>query len=115
MINRDFHVTFWADEGVLREPVDLDAALTFVRSRYDLSLGLWDLARDPALRTTLLQREESPQPAAGPVSVPSELATKLAEKATHRRNAEATKLDGRRRHRQNSSNESSAKHSQEIT
>ena len=36
---------------------DLDAALTFVKSRYDLNLGLWDLARDPVLRT-LLQRQD---------------------------------------------------------
>jgi hypothetical protein len=97
VISHDFHVTFWADEGALRDPVDLDAAFKFVRSRYDLNLGLWDLARDPALRATLLQREEVPQPTARPASVPSELATKAAEKATERREAEAEELEGRRR------------------
>ena len=97
VVSHDFHVSFWADEGVTRDPVDLDAALTFVKSRYDLNLGLWDLARDPVLRATLLQREELSQPVTGPAAVPSELAAQSAEKATNRQQAETTELDGRRR------------------
>jgi hypothetical protein len=98
VINQDFHITFWADQGAVRDPVDLDAALTFVRSRYDLSLGLWDLARDPVLRATLLQREELPPATSAPASVPAELAAKATEKAAERREEKAVELDARRKH-----------------
>jgi len=97
VISHDFHVTFWADEGVLRDPVDLDAALTFVKSRYDLHLGLWDLARDPVLRT-LLQREEPSRTGTSSMSVPTELAVMADEKAARRQEAKAAEAEGRGQH-----------------
>jgi hypothetical protein len=100
VLSHDFHITFWADEGEVRDAADLDAAMTFVKSRYDLNLGLWDLAREPALRETLLEREAIALPSAAPTVVPGELAAKATEKATERREAEAAELDGRRRHHQ---------------
>lgn len=84
----------------MRDAADLDAAMTFVKSRYDLNLGLWDLARDPALRETLLEREAIAPPSAAPTVVPGELVAKATEKATEPREAEAAELDGRRRHHQ---------------
>lgn len=98
VIGHDFHTTFWADQGAVRDPVDLDAALTFVRSRYDLKLGLWDLARDPLLRTTLLQREEIEQPRRSRTAAPAELVAKAKEKADERQEEEEAHRDGRRRH-----------------
>lgn len=98
VIGHDFHVTFWADQGRMQDPVDLDAALTFVRSRYDLKLGLWDLARDPLLRATLLQREEVEEPSRTRVAAPAELVTKAKDKAEERREDKEAELDGRRRH-----------------
>lgn len=98
IIGHDFHVTFWADQGAVRDPVDLDAALTFVRSRYDLDLGLWDLARDPLLRATLLQREEREQPKRSRTPAPAELVTQAKEKAEQRCEDKEAELDGRRRH-----------------
>jgi hypothetical protein len=98
VIGHDFHITFWADRGRIQDPVDLDAALTFVRSRYDLKLGLWDLARDPALRTTLLQREEIERPKRTRTAAPAELVRRAKEKADERREEKEAELDGRRRH-----------------
>lgn len=98
VIGHNFHVTFWADEGSVRDPVDLDAALTFVRSRYDLNLGLWDLARDPVLRETLLQRSETDQPKRSRTAAPTELVTKAKEKADERQAEEEAQREGRQRH-----------------
>jgi hypothetical protein len=98
VIGHDFHITFWVDQGAVRDPVDLDAALTFVRSRYDLSLGLWDLARDPLLRATLLQREEIEQPKRSRTAAPAELVTKAKEKADERQEEEEAQRNSRRRH-----------------
>lgn len=98
VIGHDFQPTFWADQGAVRDPVDLDAALTFVRSRYDLNLGLWDLARDPLLRATLLQREEIEPPRRSRTAAPSELVTKAKEKADERQTEAEAQRDGRRRH-----------------
>lgn len=97
IVSHDLHVTFWAEAGVVRDPVDLNAALTFVKSRYDLDLGLWDLARDPVLRT-LLQREEQPRTATSAASVPSGLRRKADLAASARQDAKAAELEGRRRH-----------------
>ncbi len=89
VINHDFRITFWADEGAVEIQL-IYAALTFVKSRYDLNLGLWDLARDAALRETLLTREGIAAPIERPAVVPEELARKATEKAAERQEAEAT-------------------------
>jgi len=96
VIDHDFRITFWADQGTIRDPVDLDASFTFVRSRYDLDLGLWDLARDPVLRSTLLQRDEVQQPKKTRAAAPAELVAKAKEKADERQEADAEQREGRR-------------------
>lgn len=98
VLSHDFRVTFWADQGVLRDAADLDAAFRFVQSRYDLNLGLWDLARNPALRETLLAPEEVAPAAVTPAVVPRALAAQASEKAEARSIAEATEREGRLRH-----------------
>lgn len=70
VVSHDFHVTFWADQGAIRDPADLDAALTFVKSRFDLNVGLWDLARNPALRKALLAPAGIAAPVATPAAIP---------------------------------------------
>lgn len=59
LIDHSIKVSFWADRGELREAADLDAAHKFALSRYDLNVGLLDLARDRILRTSLLTRRSS--------------------------------------------------------
>lgn len=98
VLSHDFHITFWADDGALCDPADLEAALTFVKSRYDLKLGLWDLARDRALRETLLRREQMAQPPTPRVAVPEELSAKASEKAAEQRETKAAELEARHRH-----------------
>ncbi len=77
----DFRITDVLDRGVPRNAADLEAALTFLLSRYDLDVGVWDLVRDPGLRTSLLspgKREVSPTGAAG---VPEALQAEANERA----------------------------------
>jgi len=86
VLSGDFHVSYWMDQGRLMDPVDLDAALAFLRARYDLTFGLWDLARDPILRNSLLTksgpRELDPTPAPVPAEVMESARSKAEERAS---------------------------------
>lgn len=95
IIEHDLGITFWVDHGQIKEAADLDAALNFVMSRYDLDIGLWDLARDPVLRMSLLDPEEQQPVAQTPAEVPQELVEAATERITERRAAQQAEKEAR--------------------
>ena len=96
IIDHDLRITFWADRGEIKDPADLDAALTFVKSRYDLDFGLWDLARDEVLRSSLLEPEEQRQPAQSPAPIPEELAEAVEDHVRERQQSTEAETSARR-------------------
>lgn len=95
IIEHDLQFTFWADNGTVQGASDLEAAFTFVKSRYDLRFGLWDLARDPILRESLLEPEEQKAPSPEPMSVPEELAESAKERGREREQARLAERSAR--------------------
>jgi hypothetical protein len=79
VLDADFQVTRFIDSGSEAIAADLAAAGDFVAGRFDLDIGLWDLARDPLLRRTLLEPEEHKQPTGGAVEIPPDLTAAAAE------------------------------------
>lgn len=91
-ISADFRVTGLYESGDWRDPANLEAARLLLEARYDLKIGIWDLASNPTLRQTLLDVNPvlSPPPvtAAVPVAaakraearVDAKMAAKAAEK-----------------------------------
>ena len=88
----DFQITGLIQGNAWNDPSNLEAARTLLQARYDLKLGIWDLAENPTLRRTLL---ESAQILAAPgieVVVPKgaaeraerQVAKKMAAKAVRR-------------------------------
>jgi hypothetical protein len=53
-VDAQFQITLFLDHGKPASAADLNAAFELVLSRYDLKIGLWDLARDSGLRESLL-------------------------------------------------------------
>jgi hypothetical protein len=64
----DFAVTGLVESAKRQDPADLEAARALLEARYDLKLGIWDLASNPTLRKTLL--DSVPIPAAPPAVAP---------------------------------------------
>jgi hypothetical protein len=54
VVDAQFQITLFLDQGRPASAADLNAAFELVLSRYDLNIGLWDLARDAGLRESLL-------------------------------------------------------------
>ncbi len=79
VVDADFSLTYFLDSGSPGSAADLDAALTFVLSRYDLNVGLWDLARDPGLRESLLSPEELESAPSHQASMPVKLSAIATE------------------------------------
>jgi hypothetical protein len=74
----------WEDGG------DLEAARNLLLERFDLKLGLWDLALNPVLRSTVLDSgpaPPAPKEVAQPPAVARTHAARAAAKATSRRDA----------------------------
>jgi hypothetical protein len=56
-------VTGWMENGERKPAQDLEAARLLLLERFDLKLGLWDLASNPVLRDTLLDpKSQAPVP-----------------------------------------------------
>ena len=66
----DFAVTGLYRDGDWRDPANLEAARKFVQTRFDLRIGIWDLAENPALRTSLLKPTPIRPAPVEPASVP---------------------------------------------
>jgi hypothetical protein len=81
--------------GQWEDAAGLEAARMLLLKRYDLKLGLWDLALNPVLRSTVLEsRPVQPVPDE-PVQAPAsewKRAERKAEKATARREAKQLKI-----------------------
>lgn len=75
-ITADFGVTGLIVNAHWEEPSDLEAARSLLEARYDLKIGIWDLASNPTLRTTLLD--------VAPVLPPPPVATAVPTGASKR-------------------------------
>lgn len=67
-VHAQFKVTGLINDGAWQDPSGLEAARELLQARYDLTLGIWDVAQNPTLRTTLL--DVAPVAPAPPVSAP---------------------------------------------
>ena len=97
VLDADFQITTFFDGRHPGNAAELESALAFVLSRYDLKVGLWDLARDPGLRESLLSPEEMAAPPSDPQELPKGLQG-LATAAKERRQKER-RLESEKRHR----------------
>jgi hypothetical protein len=66
----DFQVTGLIQDGQWRDSADLEAARSLLHSRYDLKIGIWDLAGNRVLRSTLLDESGTPAPPSEAAQVP---------------------------------------------
>ena len=53
-VQAEFMITGLIQREAWQDPSDLEAARALLQSRYDLTIGLWDLASNPTLQSTLL-------------------------------------------------------------
>jgi hypothetical protein len=67
-VQAEFKVTGLLYDGAWQDPSGFEAARALLQARYDLTLGIWDLASNPTLRATLL--DVAPVKPAPPVEVP---------------------------------------------
>jgi hypothetical protein len=56
-LEADFKVTGLIRSGEWVDPTGLEAARALLQARFDLGIGIWDLADNPTLRRTLLEAE----------------------------------------------------------
>jgi hypothetical protein len=84
----DFRVTGLFENGEWTDPTHLDAARSLLQSRFDLRIGLWDLARNPVLQETLLTPI--------PVDPPSTQAVEIPTAAVRRNEQRAARTAERR-------------------
>jgi len=96
-LSAEFAVTGWVEGGEWRDPSDLEAARTLLAARYDLKLGLWDLARNSTLRDALLHPSPVEPVAPGVAPLPATavsrakvLAGELRSHQTERRESKET-------------------------
>jgi hypothetical protein len=54
-VDAEFKITGLIENEAWQDPSDLEAARALLQSRYDLTIGIWDLASNPTLRATLLE------------------------------------------------------------
>jgi hypothetical protein len=88
-----FRVTGLYRRGEWQDPAELDAARAFVESRFDLRIGIWDLADNPSLRTSLLEpRAVTPAPTE-PAPVPKGSARRSALMESARQSTIERRID----------------------
>ncbi len=86
-VRAEFKITGLIQGGAWQDPSDLEAARALLQARYDLTLGIWDLASNSTLRSTLLDvvavRPASPAVVAVPAAASARAESKLEkEQAT---------------------------------
>ena len=72
VLHADYQITHFIDRGSKANAADLAAACELVAGRFDLNLGLWDLARDPLLRKTVLKPKDLNEPEDREIVMPAE-------------------------------------------
>jgi len=75
-IEADFRVTGLMENAQWRDASHLEASRALLQARYDLKIGIWDLARNPILRQTLLD--------ANPIDAAPDSATAMPSSARQR-------------------------------
>jgi hypothetical protein len=75
-IEADFRVTGLMENAQWRDASHLEASRELLQARYDLKIGIWDLARNPILRQTLLD--------ANPIAAAPDSATAMPSSARQR-------------------------------
>jgi len=91
-IEADFRITGLSHAGAWQDPADLDAARRLLQARYDLKIGIWDLARNAVLRRTLLQAVPVPDAPSGTAPVPAAASRRAHQRLTADLDAEAARL-----------------------
>jgi hypothetical protein len=84
----DFRVTGLFENGEWTDPSHLEAARSLLQSRFDLRIGLWDLARNPVLQESLLTPI--------PEETPSTEAAEVPQAAVRRKEQRAAQTANRR-------------------
>lgn len=69
-IDADFRVTGLMENARWADASHLEASRRLLQARYDLKIGLWDLARNPTLRRTLLDPTPTPAPPITTAAIP---------------------------------------------
>jgi hypothetical protein len=92
----EFGVTGLYRDGDWRDPANLEAARAFVQTRFDLRIGIWDLAENPSLRTSLLEPTPVRPAPIEPASVPKG-STKRASEYVEAQHENEQKHDAFRR------------------
>jgi len=83
-------VTGFFREGRWGDPANLEAARQFLQQRFDLRVGLWDLALNPALAVAVLEPEATLPAPTSSIGVPPrehERARRAADRAISRKGA----------------------------
>jgi hypothetical protein len=81
-IQADFRVTGLIKDGEWQDPAPLEAARSLLESRYDLKIGIWDLAGNPTLRQTLLDTVPVAAAPAREAAVPTAAAERAQARVT---------------------------------
>jgi hypothetical protein len=89
----DFAVTGLVENTEWHDPSDLEAARSLLEARYDLKIGIWDLASNPTLRETLLDvvpvapapAEVARAPAAAVSRAEARVEAKMSERAAEKK------------------------------
>lgn len=92
-VKASFKVTGLAQDGEWRSASDLEAARALLQSRFDLRIGLWDLASNPVLRSTILDSKQvsfvpedtAPIPSGAAVRADIDVSRKLDERTRSRK------------------------------
>ena len=83
-ISAQFGVTGLYENGDWRDPADLEAARSLLEARYDLKIGIWDLASNSTLRQTLLDVTSVLPPPPATLAVPVAAAKRAEARSTPR-------------------------------
>jgi hypothetical protein len=83
-VEADFGITGLIQAGTWQDPSHLEAARRLLLARYDLKIGLWDLANNETLRQTLLDEVDLKEVPTGRVAVPPGAATRAARRVAEK-------------------------------
>jgi hypothetical protein len=79
-VQAEFKITGLIQDGAWQDPSDLEAARALLQARYDLKIGIWDLASNPTLRATLLDVVEVQPAPPVEVAVPAAASARAKSK-----------------------------------
>jgi len=95
-VRASFKVTGLMQGGRWNDPSHLEAARSLLLARYDLKIGIWDLANNPTLRHTLLKPGSSIEASIELAEVPRAASERARRQVAKKMAQRATEADGRR-------------------